>query len=234
MRHKLSSIAQKMHLPTLCVLCRQFHKDNMAVCKDCIAFFPTLTHGCSLCAYPLPQSHHPICGHCIKNPPWFNQTITMYPFIEPLRGLLHRFKYKNGLYLSSFFGQLILNGWQKRQTPLPQCFIPVPMHPKKIRTRGFNQTVLLARFLSRQLHIPYYLDLCQKTIHTQPQMELDKRKRASNMQQAFRVNPQHHTHIALIDDLLTTGNTANQLAKQFKQAGAQTVEVWCSARAINS
>ena len=194
MRHKLLSIAQRIRLPSICVLCNQFHRANLAVCDFCITLLPTLEPACKQCAFPLPDNQYLVCGHCIKKPPHFDTTTINYSFEEPLRGLLHCFKYQNGLYLGSFLAQLIVNAW-KKQPSYPQCLIPVPMHPKKLKSRGFNQTVLLTRFLNKQLKIPFDLINCQKMMNTTPQAELDGSKRTQNIKGAFTVNRLPYTHV---------------------------------------
>ncbi|RUR05778.1 ComF family protein [Legionella sp. km772] len=231
MRHKLLSIAQRIRLPSICILCNQFHPTRLAVCDFCIALFPSLGPSCKYCAFPLPDEGYLICGHCIKQPPYFNNATIAYSFEEPLRGLLHRFKYQNGLYLSSLLAQLIINAW-KKQPSTPQCLIPVPMHPKKIKSRGFNQTIIIAQLLSKRLKIPIDFISCQKKLHTPAQAELNGKKRSQNIKNAFSVAPSSYKHIALIDDLLTTGSTVNELAKVLKKSGVQQVDIWCCARAV--
>lgn len=231
MRHKLLSIAQRIHLPSICVLCNQFHRTALAVCPPCIELLPSIEPACMHCAFPLPDKDYLICGHCIKSPPHFDRATIGYYFEEPLRGLLHRFKYHNGLYLGSFLAQLILNSWKKSPS-FPQCLIPVPMHPNKIKSRGFNQTILLARILSKQLNIPLDLLTCKKKINTLAQAELNGQTRKQNIKNAFSIQPNQYQHVALIDDLLTTGSTVNELARSLKKSGIQQVDIWCCARAV--
>ena len=231
MRHKLPSITHRLRLPSICILCNQFHRSKLPVCEPCISLLPKLGPSCKYCAFPLPDSSYLICGHCIKKPPFIDATTIAYSFEEPLRSLLHRFKYENGLYLSSFLAQLIINAWNIHPSH-PQCLIPVPMHPKKLKKRGFNQTVLLTCYLSKQLGIPYDLSSCEKKINTLAQADLSGKKRIQNIKEAFQVQPQSYSHVALIDDLLTTGSTVNELARMLKNSGVKQVDVWCCARAI--
>lgn len=231
MRNKFISITQSLRLPSICVLCNQFHHNSLAVCDECIALIPVLGPSCTNCAYPLFNSDYPVCGYCIKNPPHFDSTTIIYRFEEPLRSLLHRFKYRNELYLGPFLGQLILNAWQQNPTK-PQCLLPVPMYPKKIKARGFNQTMILTRFLAKRLAIPYDFSHCKKIKNTPSQAQLDGKERINNMREAFKVKKLPYTHVALIDDLLTTGSTANELAANLKNSGVEKVELWSCARTI--
>lgn len=233
MRQKLLSITQSIRLPSICVLCNQFHKNTLAVCSECITLMTPLGSSCRHCAFPLYDSQHLVCGYCIKQPPHFDSTTVAYRFEEPLRSLLHRFKYHHGLYHGPFLGQLIINAWQQKPTR-PQCLIPVPMHPQKLKSRGFNQAAILVRLLAKKLQIPYDLSSCQKIVNTLAQAQLDGDKRALNMRGAYKIKElPPYTHVALVDDLLTTGSTANELAKMLKKSGIARVEVWCCARTVN-
>lgn len=229
MRQKLLIVAQRLRLPSICVLCHQFHQGQFAVCAPCIAFMNPLGIACQHCAYPLADNHYLLCGHCIKKPPHFDNTFITYRFEEPLRSLLHQFKYHSGLYLASFLSHLIFQSIHK-QSVMPQCLIPVPMHPQRIKLRGFNQAAVLTQNLAKKLKLPYDLSSCQKIINTEPQASLDKTERQKNLRHAFRCKEMPYQHIALIDDLLTTGSTVNELARVLKKAGVQRVDVWCCAR----
>ncbi len=232
MRQKLSSITQRLRLPSICSLCNQFHNSPLAVCSFCIEYIQPLGAACHHCASPLPDDGYLICGQCIKSPPHFDQAIIAYTFDEPLRSLLHQFKYHNGLYLSSFLTHLMLNAF-KKNPELPQCLIPVPMHSQRIKQRGFNQAAILANNLARTLNLPIDLTSCTKQINTAPQASLDGEQRKKNLHKAFYSAPLNYDHVALVDDLLTTGSTANELALTLKKAGVKRVDIWCCARTIN-
>lgn len=203
----------------------------MAVCSHCIELMPLLGPGCHHCAYPLPDTQFLVCGHCIKNPPSFDRAFIKYTFEEPLRTLLHQFKYHNGLYLTSFLSYLIFKSLSS-QVEMPQCLIPVPMHPQRIKRRGFNQAAILARSLAKKFKLPCDLFSCQKTLNTKPQAGLDEKQRKINLRSAFVTHQLPYQHVAIIDDLLTTGNTANELAYTLKKSGVKQVDVWCCARTI--
>lgn len=231
MRQKRFIVTQSLRLPSICALCNQFHRNNLAVCAQCIELLTPLGPACRYCAYPLPDTHYLICGRCIKKPPYFDRTLVAYRFEEPLRSLLHRFKYHNGLYLSSFLSHLMMQAI-KTEDKKPHCLIPVPMHPKRIRHRGFNQAAILAKSLARKLRIPCDVGACQKIINTAPQAGLDAEQRQKNLRHAFKTKTLPYQHVALIDDLLTTGATANELALTLKKSGVQQVDIWCCARTI--
>ena len=170
------------------------------------------------------------CGECIKLKPAIDQSIAPFSFEEPLRTLLHEFKYRHGLYLVSFLAQLILANLPENAHQT-ECLIPVPMHPARLRQRGFNQAAELAKVIGKALNIPCKMHLCQKTTHTLPQAGLNAAQRKKNLINAFQTSPHPHKRVTLIDDLLTTGNTANELAKTLKRQGVEHVAIWCCARA---
>ncbi|KTC96302.1 ComF family protein [Legionella feeleii] len=233
MRQKITSIAQLLRLPSVCVLCQQYHRDPFAVCQPCNDLFKQITHACYFCALPLPDAKFLVCGVCSQKKPGFDHTITRYYFEEPLRTLIHEFKYRDAFYLRTFLTKLMLDALPEKTTST-QCLVPVPLHPRRLQQRGFNQAAELAKLLAKQLKIPCELNLCKKIIHTIPQANLDSQRRRKNLHQAFQVKINSYNHITLIDDLLTTGSTVNELARLFKQQGVTRVDVWCCARTSSS
>lgn len=229
MRKIIASISQNCKLPAICPLCNQYHQHHLALCTTCLSSIIPLGFACSHCANPLPNAHFLLCGACIKTPPYFDNTWVKYRFVEPLRSLIHEFKYQQGLYLTKTLGSLMQESVPHTQD-LPDCLIPVPMHASRIKQRGFNQAALLAKYLSKQLAIPCALNLCFKTRNTAPQASLNSEERHKNLLNSFRVTPVPYAHVALVDDLLTTGSTANEIAKLLKKAGVKRVTLWCCAR----
>ncbi|MBA2657058.1 MAG: ComF family protein [Tatlockia sp.] len=233
MRQKIASITQKLRLPSVCVLCQLYHSQPVAVCESCVSLFKQIGPCCQYCALPLPEDNFLICGFCCKKKPYFDKTITNLVFEEPLRTLLHDFKYKEALYLRSFFVELMVDAFSKSGLIVEkQCLVPVPLHVKKLKQRGFNQAAELCKLLAKKLGLSYEPKLCKKIIHTEPQVNLELKQRRKNLRQAFQSKPSHYEQIILVDDLMTTGSTANELAKLFKEQGAKRVDLWCCARTI--
>jgi len=232
MRHKIVSISQRLSLPSVCVLCHQYHQGTVAVCEACHHLLTPLGLACYHCASPLPPSDFLVCGQCSKEKPYYDSTIAALRFEEPIRTLLHEFKYQEGLYLCAFFATLIAKALSKDALQT-QCLIPVPMHPKRLRQRGFNQAAELVKKLGKRLELPYDLSHCKKIINTAPQASLNREQRQKNLLHAFQAEPLPYQHVTLVDDLLTTGSTANVLAKLLKQQGVTRVDVWCCARALS-
>ncbi|MFY7697979.1 MAG: ComF family protein [Legionella sp.] len=227
---KISSITQLFRIPSPCVLCKQYHQNRLAVCLDCSQLLKPITSCCNYCALPLPKSDFMICGLCIKKPPYFDHTFAAFHFAEPLRSLLHKFKYNEGLYLTNFLGAMMLTRMPEK-IAYSECLIPVPLHPKRLHERGFNQTLELCKYLTRQLKIPYDFSICHKIKQTKPQAGLNNQQRKSNLRGSFMATPSRYQHVTLVDDLMTTGSTANELAKTLKKQGIARVDVWCCARA---
>ena len=223
------SISQRLRLPAICALCNQYHPGSLAVCRPCHSYLTPIAPACYHCASSLPDDGFLICGQCCKQKPAIDNLIAACQYEEPLRGLLHEFKYHEGLYLGSFLANLILDALPPNLDKT-QCLIPIPMHPKRLRQRGFNQSAELTKQLSRTLSIPYSLYDCMKTTNTAPQASLNAEQRRKNLTHAFNSNPLPYEHVTLIDDLVTTGSTINELAKILKKNGVSRVDAWCCAR----
>ncbi len=232
MRHKINSIAQKLRLPAICGLCNQYYRSPLAICNECLALITPLGPACRQCAMPLPDDNHLLCGHCCQKKPWIDTVITAWRYEEPLRSLLHEFKYREGLHLVTLLSTLMMHALPAGGYTT-ECLVPVPMHPKRLRQRGFNQAAELTKHLGRRLAVPYELTLCKKIINTTPQAGLNAAERRRNLQRVFQANPGNYRHITLVDDLLTTGSTANELARVLKQHGVERVDLWCCARVAN-
>lgn len=229
MYQKIKSITQQWRLPAVCAVCSHNHSGFFAVCSFCEQLLTPLGPCCDYCRQPLTDAAFPVCGHCIKKRPGFDAVLTAYRFNGLLRSLLHDYKYRQALYLRSFLVKLMKNALPENYRS--ECLIPVPLHALRLRQRGFNQTAELAKILATELAIPCSLLHCQKIINTPTQAGLSGRQRRNNLKQSFRIRPMPYAHVTLVDDLLTTGSTASELAHCLKQQGVQRVDVLCCARA---
>jgi len=172
-----------------------------------------------------------LCGHCLTNPPEQQLSFSLFTYQEPIDRLIIDLKFHEKLYLSQFFATKMAQ--QLKSRPLPELLIPIPLHPNRLRQRGYNQSLELAKALSKQLNIPISNDYLSRIIDTQSQSSIPFKQRKKNIQHAFKLDQsQVPTHIALIDDVLTTGHTANEAAKLFRHAGTTMIEVWTIARTI--
>jgi len=214
-------------LPIPCRLCGAY--SQAVICADCQHDFPTLGHACPRCATPMSQEHQ--CGQCLNHPPEQDLSLSLFPYTDPIDRLIIDFKYHDKLYLSPFFAEHMAQRVQ--QQSLPDCLVPIPLHPRRLRQRGYNQSVELSKALSQRLAIPYQ-HLLIRTRDTPPQASLPYADRKHNIRSAFELADIDSIppHIALIDDVLTTGHTVNAAAKLLRQAGATTIEVWTIARTL--
>tara|TARA_R110001606_G_scaffold361754_5_gene515034 strand:- start:29327 stop:29953 length:627 start_codon:yes stop_codon:yes gene_type:complete len=202
---------------------------HQAICEACLQNLPSLGDACPRCALPI--SNAQICGHCLNQPPEQDLSFSLFPYINPIDRLIADLKYHDKLFLSPFFAQLMSD--KLRNRPRPDLLIPIPLHPNRLRQRGYNQSFELAKALSIQLAIPSSNDFLIRTIDTQSQAAIPFKARKKNIQHAFEfIQSRVPAHIAIIDDVLTTGHTANAAAKQLRKAGATTIEIWTIARAI--
>ncbi|MGY2175302.1 double zinc ribbon domain-containing protein [Pseudomonas azotoformans] len=219
-----------------CLICDEATESADSVCNVCETELPWLIEHCNLCALPLPMEGL-ICGQCQKHPPAFKQVIAPWTYSFPVDSLISRFKHQARWPLGQMLARLLTQHLQHRfdNTGLtrPDCLLPVPMARKRLRERGYNQALMLARWLSSDLNIPYDEHLLLRPHETVAQQALDAKTRQRNLLGAFALAPDARVqgrHFALVDDVLTTGATAHSLARLLMNAGARQVDVYCVAR----
>lgn len=225
--HRISQLYSNL-LPVQCLLCGA-HSNNHTLCPDCINDFPKLGNCCPRCATPLSLTTS--CGSCLTQPPEQNSSMSLFAYQNPIDRLIADFKYHDKLYLTEVFADLMAQ--QLKHQPLPHLLIPIPLHRRRLRQRGYNQAFELGKVLSHKLNIPISKDILIRSRDTPPQASLPYDQRKRNMRRAFKLNDAMlPNHIALIDDVLTTGHTVNAAAKLFRQEGVTTIELWTIARTI--
>ncbi len=197
----------------------------------CASALPRNRHACRRCALPLPAAApaDTLCGDCQRTPPSYDSAIAPLLYQAPVDDLISGFKYHHRLHLGRPLARL-LGDAVDRQASLPQLLLPVPMHPRNLRQRGFNQAAELVRQLSRQLAIPGSYSSLQRHGETTHQRGLDRARRLRNLAGSFACSRPLTAHVALVDDVITTGATAERISRILKQAGAEKVEVWAVAR----
>jgi ComF family protein len=178
-----------------------------------------------------------ICGQCHTQPPAFKHVIAPWTFSFPVDTLISRFKHQArwplGHMLGRLFGVYLQHRFDTTELTRPDCLLPVPMAPRRLRERGYNQALMLARWLSTDLDIPCDPHLLLRPFETVAQQDLDGKTRKRNLLRAFTLAPGAQVqgrHLALVDDVLTTGATAHSLARLLMGAGARRVDVYCLAR----
>lgn len=215
----------------VCILCAQQHETKQPICERCQALLIPLINPCKQCATPTPpellQDHR--CRFCITNPPPLDAIFAPYRFEDPLRTLLHEFKYHDKIFLAPFLANLMTNCLPS-SIRSKTCLVPVPSYRKRIHERGYNQSAILCQYLSKKTKFPYLMNQIKKIKHTPPQAGLDKKTRQQNLKNAFQCRHIPYTHVILVDDLVTTGSTANEIAITLKQSGVSSVSLWCVAK----
>ena len=199
-------------------------------CVACDATLPYLdAPHCPVCA--LPTSFGEVCGHCLKEPPLFTRTTAVFGYSFPLDKLIQALKYGEQLALANAFAEKL--ALRIGNSDLPDCIIPMPLHPAKLRERGFNQSQLLAATLARKLDIELQTNACQRVRDTPAQSGLPWKERRKNVRNAFRCDKDlTGKRVALVDDVLTTGASMNALADAVQQRGASEIQAWVVARTL--
>ena len=228
-------------LPGVCVVCRRPSGREFDLCRPCQVTLVATDRPCLACALPLPPGDYssPVCGRCLGRTRRMTRTLAAFPYQEPVSTLIARFKYHGGLQHGRVLGILLLEQIREayRDQPLPELLLPVPLHPSRLRERGFNQALVLARQLGAALQIPVAHEHLQRVRQTPPQQGLSARERKRNLRRAFHSHPaadwQHYKSIALVDDVVTTMSTVHELARVLRRQCSQelAVHVWCLARA---
>ncbi len=228
--NKWLSTAHDWFLPANCVLCGRAGDQGRDLCGACAAELPYLKDACQHCAIPLP--HAGICGQCLKNPPSFDAAYAVFDYQPPLAQLIQGLKFNGKLYNARLLGGLMAERFAQMEFSLPELLIPVPLANDRLRERGFNQALELARPLAKALNVPISANYCRRVRPTTPQTGLDAKARQQNLRGAFEVRLREPVeHVAIVDDVMTTASTAEMLARSLKRAGVGRVEVWLCARA---
>jgi len=173
-----------------------------------------------------------ICGQCLQKKPKFNAAFCAYRYAYPIDHLIRDFKFRGRLAYGRVLGEVLADSLLNiRMGPLPSLLLPVPLADARFRERGFNQAIELGRVVAARLRIPLRSDLIARIRATREQTGLDAKARRKNLRGAFRIeNALLPTHVAILDDVITTGSTANELARVLRRAGAKRIEVWAVAR----
>jgi len=218
-----------------CLLCDEATDTPHPICTPCESELPWLMESCQVCALPLPTAGL-TCGQCLKQPPAFEQVIAPWTYRFPLDSLITRFKHQSQWPLGRLLGELLAQALRERfdnGLPRPDLLLPVPMAARRLRQRGYNQAAMLANWLAQSLEIRTDEHCLRRIQDTLAQQGLDARARRRNLLQAFALAPDAEVeglHLAVVDDVLTTGATAESLARLLIKAGARRVDVYCLAR----
>jgi ComF family protein len=220
-------------LPPRCVLCG-LSSTSICICPSCETDLPRPGPHCYQCGLPLASALDRICGACITNTPPFTRTVYPLQYRFPADRLVQAFKFKRQLAAGRVLSHLLCEYVSANDLHRPDVLIPVPLHNLRMTKRGFNQACELGSYVGNVLDIPLLTTALRRHRHTQAQSGLSRKQRRRNVRGAFYWHGpiQPGRHIALIDDVMTTGTTVTECTRVLKKAGARRVDIWVAARAM--
>jgi ComF family protein len=215
-------------IPPACLLCGA--RSTRPLCPGCHADLPWHRQPqCPQCALPTPDGQ--LCGACLKHPPAFDHSHAALAYAFPLDRLIPRLKYHGQLAIAPVLGECLAEAVSA--APRPDRLMAMPLHASRIRERGFNHATEIARVVASQLGLPLDLDNARRIRDTPPQMGLKHDARRRNVRDAFACSDGVQAQrIALVDDVMTTGTSLDELAATLKRAGAREVSCWVVARTL--
>lgn len=210
-----------------CTVCQC--RSESALCEGCHDLLNKADHGCAICSKPLAVADAKQCGECMANPPAFDAVIYASLYQAPMDHWVHQLKFGGQLTAARLMAEALLPELEYLSSDIP--IIPVPLHPKRLLTRGYNQALEIAKIIARRQNRPVENDILIRNKATQMQAELGEKQRAANVAGAFQCSQTiGHDHVLLLDDVMTTGQTLRACAKTLKKAGAQKVTAIVFAR----
>lgn len=183
----------------------------------------------------MPAADGAICGNCLKHPPAFTRAVAVYAYAFPVDALVRHCKYAGALGLTDWFADALASRLAEEfaSGSRPELILPMPLHETRLAQRGFNQAVEIARRLAPRLKVPWLAEGCRRIRDTPPQAGLDLKARRRNLRGAFRCDLDlTGKHVVLLDDVMTSGASLDELAKVVRKAGAKDVSAWVVARTL--
>jgi len=229
-------LAQKLIsnlFPCRCIFCQRTVKQSFEICPDCYQALPHNEVCCVRCALPLAEdiNNSVLCGRCIQKTPAFDYAHSLFRYEDDVIGLVHQLKFGEKIGFSRSIGEMLLMELHKTNEK-PDCLLPVSLHKSRLRQRGFNQSIEISRVLAKNLAIPIEHTAVVRQRSTAAQSGLNEKQRLKNIKGAFSVvGTLNYKHVLIIDDVMTTGATVNELAKVLKKNKVERVGVLSIARA---
>lgn len=222
-------------LPGICILCQHLSAREQDLCLSCLNDLPFAHSACHVCGMGLGEITGELtCGQCLQKPPPYEATFALFEYKVPINNLLLELKFNQKLINARILGELmaekIINVWYKTRS-LPNIIIPIPLHAKRLTERGYNQAIEIARPIAKLCQIPLHVSTCHRIKPTAPQAILSAKERENNIKDAFISDISwNNFSIAVIDDVMTTGNTMREFCQLLKHKGAKRIDIWCCAR----
>ncbi len=216
-----------------CMLCLDAGQaGGLDLCAGCEHDLPRVLPACTGCALPLARADVFLCGQCLQAPRDFDAAFAAFRYQFPLDRLVQRMKYQREIAAARVLGTLLGRIASRAHALHVEALLPVPLHRAREARRGFNQALEIARYAGRELGLPVLLDACRRARATDEQAGLTADERRRNLRGAFElVRATGFERIAIVDDVMTTGSTLEELARVLKAGGATWVEAWAVARA---
>ena len=217
--------------PGLCPGCRHALEPPQLFCSLCHQRLLSITNPCQLCGL---ENHNDgtICATCLYDPPRWQHLIAPWQYRGFTRELLLMLKFSESLHLANSLVSIATEYFIQPNNP-PEALLPVPLHQNRLIHRGFNQAYEIARIMSSQLNIKLDNNTLTRIRDTEAQAGLSATGREKNILKAFSCqNDKHYRHVAVVDDIITTGSTANEITRTLHRAGVETVEIWGLARVV--
>lgn len=216
-------------VPQACLLCGD--DSNTALCRPCYRELPWLQRACAICALPLDSPG--TCSHCLRKQPSFDRCVSAFQYARPIGPLINQFKRHRNFRVGGVLTGALSNTLQAKyvERDLPDCIVPVPLHWRRTLTRGFNQATFIGQDLARDLGVPVK-PLLRRTLATSKQQGSTRKQRLMNLKHAFDISGaiELPDYVALVDDVITTGATAEAASARLKHAGVKRVDLWVLAR----
>jgi ComF family protein len=217
-----------------CMLCDTSIPGGDALCGDCQQALPWIGSSCPCCGSPMEKQgdKQTLCGECLSRPPHYRHSFIPLLYRPPVAHLIKQMKFHQRLDIAQGMGMLMSHYLAATVDALPEVIVPVPLHARRMRQRGYNQALELARPLAARLEVPIDTVLVQRRRATDEQSHLKLAERKRNIRGAFAMDRHRpYRHVAILDDVVTSGNTVNELARVLRAAGIERVDVWSCCRA---
>lgn len=219
--------------PARCLICLQTVPATHPIehlCRGCLSLLPWNIHACTRCAQPLSMTQ-PYCARCLNQPMQQQRTYILFNYTAPISDWIHAAKFEASFIHCRLLSQLLSHTLAGRSTPWPQSIIPMPLHSHRLRQRGYNQAIELARTVCQRFALPMDTRSLQRHRYSQPQSKLALKERKTNVQDSFQLRrPLSVSHIALLDDVSTSGHTLEAASRALLKQGPLELEYWCIAK----
>lgn len=217
-------------LPRHCVACG-LPSGPGNLCEPCNRDLPRIRNPCLQCGAALSLHSDRFCGGCLAQPPPWNRAVVTFDYRFPVNRLVCRFKFNRDLAAGQALGRELCDAIREANSPLPNLIIPVPLHRYRLIRRSFNQAERIAVQVGRALDIRVDSRALARCRPTPAQSGLSLSERKRNVRGAFRSRGKLPEHVAIVDDVMTSGTTLGECTRVLRSAGVRTITVWALARA---